>query len=153
VKIFARTMAIGLLTLGLAACGDEDTGPGEGGSLTASIDGEAFTASLSVQATYGNDLLVIGGVNGSQQQIMLSLPGITSTGTVNLGAGNLGVAQVILGTQAWTTSLVGGTGSVTVTSLDANGAKGTFTFTGIAAPNTGATGTKAVTNGSFDVKF
>ncbi len=148
-----RPLLVASIVFAAACGGDEGTGP-NGGAITATIDGQSWNGSLAVQATHSSNVLAIGGVNNAQQQIMITIPGVSAPGTFTLGAGQGGIAQVVIGTtQAWTTSMVGGTGTVTVTELNANGAKGTFSFTGIASPGTSATGTKAVTNGSFDVEF
>lgn len=137
------------------ACGDK-SGPTESvgaGSVTATIDGAAFSGSLSVQATRTSNVLSIGAVSNNSRQINFALFGVTTTGTVPVGAGAASTITYTDVTKAWVTSLVGGTGSVTITTLTANRAVGTFSFTAIPSANTGATGNKVVTNGSFDVKF
>jgi hypothetical protein len=143
-------------TLLLAACGDDSgTNSGNTSTMSATVAGTAWSGSLAVQGQYGANLLSITGTNGTYQ-IALNVPGVASTGTFNFGPGNLTVAQLVqvtTGTPTWTSSLVGGTGSITVTTLTASRAAGTFSFTGAASPGTSATGTRAVTNGSFDVRF
>jgi hypothetical protein len=53
----------------------------------------------------------------------------------------------------WTAAVGTGSGSITLTTLTSAGASGTFTFNLVAVPNTGATGTKAITEGVFNVTF
>lgn len=149
---------IALLALAcVMACGsdDEPTNPGGagGGTLTATVGGVAFSGSLAVQAVRTSSTITISGVSSSQQQLSINLLGVNSTGTVSIGAGSQNFAQFSQGTQTWVSSLVGGTGTLTLTTLTASRAAGTFSFTGIPSASTGATGNKAVTNGTFDVSF
>ena len=151
-----RPAALALAVLLVAGCGgDSSTNSGNESTMTATIAGTAWSGSLAVQGTLAGNVLAISGTNGTYQ-LQLTIPGVTTTGTFNFGPGSAGIAQLVqvtTGTPAWTSSLVGGTGSITVTTLTANRAAGTFTFTGAASPGTAATGTRAVTNGAFDVKF
>ena len=55
--------------------------------------------------------------------------------------------------RSWHALSTVGNGTVTLTSISATGAAGTFAFTAPAVASSGATGSKVVTNGSFDVKF
>lgn len=154
---FVRTASVALATLLVIGCGDDNgTGPGgNNNSMTASVAGTAWDGSLAIQASRAGNVFTIGGTNGTYQ-IQLTVPNVTAAGTYNFGPGNPGIAQVIqvtAGFAAWTSALVGGTGTLTLTTLTATGATGTFTFNGIASPGTPATGTRAVTNGSFNVTF
>lgn len=135
-----------------AACGDDDTGPSGDASFTATVDGANFTGSLAIQASHNSNVLAVAGT-GNGTQIMITIPNVTTTGQFNVGAGNPGIAQVVVGTSVWSSTLVGGTGTVNVTTLNDDGAAGTFTFTGMATPGSPATGQKVVTNGTFNVKF
>jgi hypothetical protein len=63
-----------------------------------------------------------------------------------------GTGVVIKGGKSWGSSLQGGTGSVTLTTLTANHIVGTFAFSAVASGG-GATGTSVVTNGQFDITF
>lgn len=152
----ARPTALALVTLLAAGCGgDSGTNAGNESTMTATVAGTAWSGTLAVQGTHAGNVLAISGTNGTYQ-LQLTIPGVVATGTFNFGPGNPGIAQLVqvtTGTPAWTSSLVGGAGSITVTTLTANRAAGTFTFTGAASPGTAATGTRAVTNGAFDVRF
>lgn len=155
-SLFRPTAAVALAaTLLLAACGDDATNSGNESTMSATVAGTAWSGSLAVQGQVAGNVLSVSGTNGTYQ-IVMNVPGVAATGTYNVGPGNFGVAQLIQvtnGTPTWTSSLVGGAGSVTVTTLTATRVAGTFTFTAAASPGTSATGTRAVTNGSFDVKF
>ena len=55
------------------------------------------------------------------------------------------------GSQLWAANAIQGSGTITVTTLSATGASGTFSFNLVAdAP---ATGTKTITNGAFNITF
>lgn len=154
---FARTASVALTTLLVLGCGDDNgTGPGDDDNrMTATVAGAAWDGSLAIQASRAGNVFSLGGTNGTYQ-IQLTVPNVTAAGTYNFGPGNVGIAQVIqvtAGFAAWTSALVGGTGTITIATLTAAGATGTFTFNGIASPGTPATGTRAVTNGSFTVTF
>lgn len=147
-------LALVLATVTVTSCGDDGGNPPVGaGTMSASIDGTAFTGSLSVTAVRTTNTITISAVGSSTRQISLNLLGVTSTGAVAVGAGSQNFAQYSQGTQTWVSSLVGGTGTVTLTTLSATHATGTFSFTGIASTATGASGNKSVTNGTFDVNF
>lgn len=151
-----RPAALALALLVATGCGsDSGTNSGDASTMSATVAGTAWNGTLAVQGTYAGNVLAISGTNGTYQ-LQLTIPGVTTTGTYNFGPGNAGIAQLVqvtTGTPAWTSSLVGGTGSITVTTLSATRAAGTFSFTGAASPGTAATGTRVVTNGAFDVKF
>lgn len=152
-KTTARFLALPLLLAGMIACSDdENTGPNENSSVAASIDGTAWTAA-TVQSTYAGNVLAVGGLDAGQTQVLITIPSVTTTGTFDIGAGQPGVAVVTANGQTWSSTLVGGTGSVTVTTLTATHAAGTFTFVATALTTSGATGNKTVTTGSFDVTF
>jgi len=154
---FARTASVALAALLVVGCGDDNgAGPdGDDNSMTATVAGTAWNGSLAVQASRAGNVFSLSGTNGTYQ-IQLTVPNVTAAGTYNFGPGNVGIAQVIqvtAGFAAWTSALVGGTGTLTIATLTADGASGTFTFNGIASPGTPATGTRAVTNGAFEVSF
>lgn len=149
----------------LAACGgDGGTGPSGGGtkSMQASIAGVQWTANAqATTAAYANNVLAIAGSDikaGTTTQININIPGVTTTGTFELGpnfTGRLALLTVTTGTSAavWTTALSPATGSISVTTLTASRVAGTFTFTGQASPGTPATGQRAVTSGTFDISY
>ncbi len=162
-----RPSLLALLFL-LAACGGSSTGPDDGGGgggggggtdrLTATIDGQAFTAT-TVQA---NPVSVVPGslnflgfqtAGGVTRSIAISLAYITGPGTypfgTNIGTTPGGVASHLSGAAVWTTPLSGTAGSITITSISATRVVGTFTFT--ATPVGGTAANLVVTNGSFNV--
>ncbi|HWF87093.1 MAG TPA: hypothetical protein VG222_19685 [Vicinamibacterales bacterium] len=79
----------------------------------------------------------------------------TGPGVYALGPLSTANAFLLVGNPAagWNAAVGIGSGSVTVGALTATGASGTFTFTMNAVPNSTATGTKAITEGVFNVTF
>lgn len=157
-----RKAALMIVLPAAIACGGENNGPSGGGNSTmsASIAGTNWTGSLTVQGSYNSNVLAIAGNGGSganNYQINITVTNVTAAGTFNFGAGAFGnqilLTQVGNPVSTWGVTGLGGTGTLTVTSISATGAQGTFSFTGAATPGTAATGTKAVTNGQFNVKF
>jgi len=177
-RSLARRLVVGLALLVAASCASNggsptapsgssgtDGGGGNGGSagtaLTATIDGQPWTATTaSLTVSYSNGILAIVGSDAS---------GVTSFGfgflptgstafpyTVALDTGANAVLSILTaaGTvDQWSaTHLDGGTGTITVTGFTDHSATGTFTFTLVAAGG-GASGTKTVTQGSFSVTF
>ena len=152
----ARPTVLTLATLLVTACGsDSGTNSGDDNTMSATVAGTAWSGTLAVQGTHGGNVLAVSGTNGTYQ-IQLTIPGVAATGTFNVGPGILGVAMLVHGTPGppgWSRSRVGGAGSITVTTRPATRAAGTFPSAAADSPGTSATGTRSVTNGSFDVQF
>jgi hypothetical protein len=163
--------------LGLtAACGSKDNpaGPGSGGGaeaggggssgggtgsfgMRATVDGVPWTGEINVAAIATGNALVVTGVSdiGTPNQILITVntPARVGTETVTFGPGSqVGGLYVTSPTTGWSTISPLGSGAVTVTSLTATRATGTFSF--VMAPNTGAPAPlKTVSNGSFDARI
>ena len=140
------------LTVALAGCGSQPTAPQPtNGSITATIDGGSFTAA-TVAATYTGGILGIGGTDSQGRTIGIGgqIPG---PGTYAVGATSPANFSVTIASAGWQAAITLGSGSLTVTSISAGGAKGTFQFTAAPVPRTTASGTKVVTAGAFDVRF
>jgi Family of unknown function (DUF6252) len=154
------TRFISIMTLLFAgACGGSSstsltgTNNNAPGPLSATIDGAAWSSQLP-SAVVKNTIIAIAGIdNGLTTSVSLGFAA-SKPGTYSLGFGNsvAGNAIVTRGGKSWGSSLQGGTGSVTLTTLTANHVAGTFSFTGVASGG-GATGTTVVTNGKFDITF
>lgn len=121
--------------------------------MSATIDGAAWSAQLP-SAHYTNNIVAVAGVdNGITTSVSFGL-GATGPGTYSVGFANTngGTGIIVKGGKSWGTSLQGGTGSVTFTTLTAHHVVGTFAFTAVASGG-GATGTSVATNGKFDITF
>jgi hypothetical protein len=148
-------LATCVLLAGCGGGGNEDlTGPSSNGSMSATINGTAWSATTVTQASRAGNVLAIGGNNPSWQ-VLLTIPNVTAPGTYTVAAsgGTMQLVQANAGGAAWTASILGGQGTVTVTTLSAERAVGTFSFTGNATAGTPAGGTRNVTAGQFDVRF
>ncbi len=159
------------LSVTLAACGDDSGGPGgpggpSGNSMVATVGGIGFDPpSFGVVGTYvaAQQVLNVTGTHtkdGVTTQVTINLLNVDGPGTYPINpnfAGQFGQITKTTGLggtlSTWTTVLAPGTGTVEITALDNDGAAGTFTFTGQAAPGTAATGQLTATSGSFDVEF
>jgi hypothetical protein len=89
----------------------------------------------------------------NSQSITLLLTNIPGPGTYPLGTGGGvagGTAIYVSNGAGWITPLSGAAGTVTLTTVSDSRIAGSFSFTADASTG-GATGTKAVTNGAFDL--
>lgn len=157
-----RNLLLGLV-VAVAGCGGSDDdgnpmGPGLiNGTFTATVDGTAFSATTSVIAAYVSNTLVITATSGSganAKSFSLTVQGVTGTGTFSLvTAGSAATYSETTNSisQSWLCASTQGSGTVTLSQLSATKAVGTFTFIAPANTISGATGTKAVTAGSFNI--
>lgn len=150
----------------IPACGgDGSTGPGTdapaGDSpFSATVEGVSWSASAATQ----QPMVVIGagwytmtgflGSGADVRAIAIALMNIPGPGTYPLGTGaNVpgGTATYAEAAAGWSTlPLTGDLGEIVITRLDASRAAGTFHFVGHPTSG-GATGTRTVTNGAFDL--
>lgn len=146
-----------VLTIALAACGGDDgTGPNIGpnnGTMTATVDGSAWTA-LQIAAVNNSGIVAISGSNAALLAIGFGFVGDT-TGTYIIGPGFAANANVIdnQNSSSWSANSFQGSGTITVTTLTAAGASGTFSYTAPLATGSGTPATRVVTAGSFDITF
>lgn len=142
--------------VGLAACGSSDsTGPGGNngnGDMSAKIDGASWTSSLSAQVVRSGSIISLAGANGGGKTIIAFAWVDAGLGTYTVSGTSPANASLTDNQQHWIADIVGGSGAITVTALDATHVAGTFQFT-MTASGGGATGTRNVTNGQFDIKF
>ena len=153
------------IAFGLFGCGG-DTAPASvpigGGSVSATIDGTAWTAdAASAEARHAQPgRYVLSGTkitSTSSLGIELDLYNIAAPGTYPLGVGEKVFGGVGWVTTAppptyWLTPFNGASGTVTVSSLTDSRIAGSFSYTAPAYTVIGdATGTRTVTNGSFDL--
>jgi hypothetical protein len=157
----ATTLLLALTLFVSVSCGDDGptdpddneqppSGPGTG-TIGAQVNGQAWSG-LVRSATHVNGTLTITGTDTSQRTILVAAALVTTPGTYQLNQGNPNgaIASVIEGAAIWSSSVSGGSGTLTVTILTATRVAGSFTFTGLPATPS-ATGTRAVTGGQFDL--
>jgi uncharacterized protein DUF6252 len=137
----------------LSGCGSSDStgiSGGTGGVFSASVGGVAWTASGPLANITATGVNITG--QDAAKTITVTVTFIASApGTYSLtfSQSTGGVATVAKSNgQAYSTVATGGTGSVTVTTLTAHHAVGTFSFDAIGS---GPADILHVTNGKFDI--
>ncbi len=130
---------------------DEDNG---GSSFTAKINGENYEAKgLLAYATDFSDYHSVYGVkdvSGTGETMYFSFPLDATKGTYPFDA-DYPAYYVDADGNAYATAWGGGSGSVTITEIDADHVEGTFQFKAFDAATEAVE--KAVTEGKFDVEF
>jgi hypothetical protein len=142
-----------LIMSSLAACGsNEPTGPAPlaNGTYRAKIDGVEFNAITAAVIGGAGGLYSLGGGNAAGQTIGFAWLD-TGTGPYPIGGATIGT-YTHMG-QTWSASSAQGSGSIQVTTTSANRVAGTFSFVLQADGASGATGTRTVTEGSFDLTY
>lgn len=152
-----------LFSLPLGGCGDDD-GPASpnGGSdpdpdstaasMTAVVDGEAWTAVTASAFVSTSGFVTIGASNvGGEFGIGLGFPD-QGVGTYAIGPGAITNANVIsLAGASWIASTDRGSGSIVVTERSDDRIVGTFSFTAPLASGSGPPDTRTVSEGAFDL--
>lgn len=151
--------------LTISACDSDSDDGGDGnvtlGKMEAKVDGTQWDASNATASTVtagGFSILTIAGAKATNSNtsadamtISFSLaPGENlSTGTYTLGTAPLASMSFTPGADL-TNTILGLTGTVTITTINDDEVKGTFSFEGESALSGD---TSSVTSGSFDVEF
>ncbi|NOX87369.1 MAG: hypothetical protein GXO86_15660 [Chlorobi bacterium] len=149
----ALTLITGVVFSGCKKSNDDNPVAGNG-TMSLKHDGQAWTATLSVQGVNTNGVVSITGSDSNANQAQVNIYQANGPGTYKIGpsgnAGSMGRwTQGIGQTDTYTANNVIGTGEVTFTELTDKKAAGTFKFT---AYNT-AQAKVEVTEGKFDVSF
>lgn len=155
-----HVLAFGLVLV--AGCGGGSTEPDgdndpPGGSVkvfTATINGAAYTG-VNIVGAYSSGTLSITSQDAQSRVITITATGLTGTGQFSVSFGNQGgrlVQMVDPGVGLFSTSYLGGSGTVTLTTATLSRVTGTFSFIAYTSAGTGA-GNRVVTvqNGSFDI--
>lgn len=172
--LLCKCGAMGVLLALMIACGGGNSaspsggsGSGSGGSgtsnfgtVTATIDGVAYTGVIITASSSDGTLRIASNSADLTRSINFSVrPATVGTTTVFLGSAlSMNVitttGSTVIG--SWAAGGGSGSGTITVASLTSTGASGTFSFSAPPAPSGSggqATGTKVVTNGSFTARF
>ena len=160
-SLFLTSLSLALLAT--CACKRTATEPdslpgGQTGTVTATIDGTPWAAT-SLKASQNSGVVIIqalGVLSGGNAVISLVMPSSEGTYPLGLTPGVSGAQSATLSAGAgvlWSADSITGNGSLTLTSLSATRATGTCFMS--LAPNvlTGASGTRVVASGVFDVNF
>ena len=122
--------------------------------MSARIDGASWTSvtgALGASFTAGNPgLLVVIGADAAGTTLGFTAL-VTGPGVYPINAASGSLASLVIGAQAWQANILGGSGSIAVTTLTATGVSGTFTFTMVPVAGSGATGNKSITDGVFNM--
>jgi hypothetical protein len=167
-----------MLLCALQACGGGSTSPSSSasssnnnnpnshGSMSAIIDGRTWSTNNVGTASFAGGIFSIG---GSDPTYILSfavvatgsgtfvIPGADrQTGQGSQAGNNALLIPVVNGVaqSGWAADITKGSGTIVLTSVTASGATGAFSF--LLAPSSssfGTAGTRAVTNGTFNVRF
>jgi hypothetical protein len=161
-------LSISILTAALLVtrCSSSTTSPSSPGScgtvstthgtISAQVDGAAWSGTVTATIN-ANHIVAIGGNDGCSPGTNVTfalLPGTFQPATFNLNdPSGLNSILSIGPINLWVANVTGGSGKVTFTTLTTAAAMGTFQFSYVAAPSSGASGTHTVTNGVFNVTF
>jgi hypothetical protein len=162
-QFVASWLVLGSFLLAGSACGGGNggpAGPSGSGTMTARVDGATWTATSGIVAVRINNFVSVTGSVGAVSHITIAWPdegadtyAIPLATGMNLNYGLFGSGH-LWQALAMGTQLGGvGTGSVTVTTLNAERVAGTFQFTAPAAASSGASGQRVITNGAFNIPF
>lgn len=138
---------------------DDDENPDDGGtelaggSMSAKVDGQAFEATLAVQATVSGNVFSFAGTANSAssvRQINIALADYNGTGTYTFSeVGSTAVwSEGTSGDKIFTANVLLGSGKVNITEVTSNRIKGTFEFTAVNGSQT-----RTITEGKFNVKI
>ena len=165
---FGQTHMIGILAAVLLvapACGKKSNSPTSPsgssssssgtvtqGTMTASINGTSWTSVVPAAVQTGGFVSLAGsdGVTTLAFLVAATSPGTYTIPGTGSGIGNN--ALITVGGASWTATFAQGSGTVKIDTLTSTSATGSFSFT-LTPSSGGATGTKTVTGGAFNVKF
>lgn len=136
-----------------AACGGDSTSPArpDGATMSARIDGAAWSAMSIAIDTAPPSLLIVRGANATQD-LTLVIPMGQGAGPQIVGSTTPVAAVLVNGPQSWAASRTqGGAGRITLTTVAPGQVVGTFEFT--LAHEGASPSTRRVTSGGFDVKY
>lgn len=130
--------------------------PAANGSMTFKVDGAGRSAT-SIVASFANGIMSVAGTDTSNATTLsfAIAPTAAGTGTYTLGPASAANAQILIGNPAasWQAAVGIGSGTITINSFTSTGASGTFSFSLAAVAGSGASGTKSITEGTFNVTF
>lgn len=133
----------------------ETANPASNGTMSLTVDGGSWSASLSVQAVNTNGVINITGSDSGGKQASVVLYNVTTEGTYLVGpnSGNqsnqLRWTQGLGQTDTFVANGVLGDGTVTIDELTDSKIVGSFNFTGFAD----ATTSKVISDGQFNANF
>lgn len=159
-RLLSAVLALAFL-VSMSACSgdnganDDDDGNGNGNgngtaTMSGTIDGEAWTATVVLMARSGN-IVGISGRDAAGREIVMELRDVTGAGSVTIGGNSDSTVRLQIGSDAWVGHREGAGGEVVLTTLTDTHVTGTFDVT-VVPQTTGATGTRVV-EGTFNGDF
>ena len=159
ISVLMTILLLGLLTLG--GCGSDDNpadpggggGGGVGGTVTATVNGEPYSAAV-VQGVRNGGAIGVGSSDVGAELIIGF--GWLDTGepSYNISVGSAATGTVVKAAGGtWQASGDQGSGTIVVETLTATRVAGTFSFTAVLVSTTGSPATMTVTNGTFDAEL
>ncbi|MEZ4703258.1 MAG: DUF6252 family protein [Rhodothermales bacterium] len=155
---FSRLLLVMTLLVFVAACDsndDEEQQQLANGFMNARIEGQSWNANVTVFAIAQGGVFGVSGADASGKTI--GLGGLAQLGPQTIGPtspANATYSETAGATVVqWSAGIAAGSGTITVTELDGTHIAGTFSYVAEASATTGATGTKTITEGSFDIKL
>lgn len=153
-KLFATLILVAAISFSGCNKNDDDNDPsGSSGTMSLTVDGSDWSATLAVQGVNTNGVINVTGSDSNGNQASVILYGATVDGTYQVGPSNpSNQLRWTAGTDPLNTyqaNGVIGSGTIVITELTATKVVGTFQFTGY---NT-AQQSKVITDGKFDVTF
>jgi len=150
----SSTLAVMALVT-LCACDHDTTGPAtpnNHGSMSAVIDGVAWTAvSISTDSAAPSSIIVHG--SNATQTLVIAIPVDQGPGTQTVGSTTPVFAGLVIGSRSWLASRTqGGAGSITLATVAAGHIVGTFEFT-LAEHDGASPSDRQVSSGKFDVNY
>ena len=127
--------------------------PYSGSSMKATLGGTEWIGATIVTVAKTSGVYSFGGssqtggAGAGISSVQITLGGVTSPGTFQLGGASVNQVHVTIASTAYNSASSGSSGSVVVTSVDANRLKGTFSGTF----GSGGGSPLTVTNGTFDI--
>ncbi len=125
-------------------------------TITATIDGSLWSAAESITGSYTDGRLTLTGQNTGGESIEITVT-TSTTGTFVIGGFGGGSLTFILTdtrtARSWRAFTANGSGTLTLSAISATRAVGTFSFTALPTPASGAVGNRVVAAGMFDVTF
>lgn len=154
IKLFAALLLVTAISFSGCKKNDGNNNPsGSAGTMSLTVDGSNWSATLAVQAINSSGVINVTGSDSNGNQASVILYGATVDGTYQVGPSNpSNQLRWTAGTDPINTyqaNGVIGSGTIVITELTAAKVVGTFQFTGY---NT-AQASKVITNGAFDVNY
>ncbi len=148
-------LVIGVLMLASSGCDsneDEELQQLSNGFMTASVNNQPFSANTSVFAINTGGVFGLSGGDASGR--VIALGGLSQMGEQTIGMGDPANSTFTETAGVfWAANATVGSGTITITELDADHIAGTFSFVAPPSPGSSATGTRTVTDGEFDIEF